>query len=254
MYRFLFRPRWIAFHLLVALAITTMVNLGFWQLDRLDQREAFNASVVALYDAPVRPLDEVLVLAGEAVTDVEWQPVVVSGIYLNDETIRVVNRSQRGIAGDNIVTPLQLAGGRVLLVNRGFSPLDAFVPAPPPGEILVTGRVHASQIRHTGQLADRPEGDLLEVQRIDIDRIAPQLPGEVVPVYMDLISSDPTESDNAPTPIVAPALTEGNHLAYTVQWFTFALCVAAGWIIAIRRSARARRYSNGAPDPGEALC
>lgn len=247
MYRFLFRPRWIAFHLLVAVAIITMINLGFWQLDRLEQREAFNASVVALYDAPVLALDEVLLWAGEALTDIEWQPVFVSGIYLNDETIRVVNRSQRGIAGDNIVTPLQLAGGRILLVNRGFIPLDTFVPPAPPGELVVVGRVHASQIRHTAQLADRPEGDLLEVQRIDIDRIAPQLPGEVVPVYIDLISSDPTENDNAPTPIIAPALTEGNHLAYTVQWFTFALCAAAGWIIAIRRSVRARRYTVDSP-------
>ena len=43
MYRFLLRPKWIGFHLLVVAAIVTMVNLGFWQLRRLDERQAFNA-------------------------------------------------------------------------------------------------------------------------------------------------------------------------------------------------------------------
>ena len=44
MYRFLFSPRWLGFHLLVIVGIVTMVSLGFWQLRRLDERKAFNAA------------------------------------------------------------------------------------------------------------------------------------------------------------------------------------------------------------------
>ena len=43
MYRFLLAPRWIAFHLLVVVGVVAMVNLGFWQLRRMDERQAFNA-------------------------------------------------------------------------------------------------------------------------------------------------------------------------------------------------------------------
>ena len=60
MYRFLFTPKWLAFHLLVVVAIVTMVNLGFWQLRRLDERKEFNATVEARYDEPPVPLDALL--------------------------------------------------------------------------------------------------------------------------------------------------------------------------------------------------
>ena len=122
MYRFLFRPQWIGFHLLVVGAMIAMVNLGFWQLRRLDERQAFNAIVEARYDAVPRPLDDVLT-PGADPDDLEWTPVTVAGTYRPDETIRIVNRSQNGFAGDNIVVPLVLADGRLLLVNRGFLPL-----------------------------------------------------------------------------------------------------------------------------------
>ena len=62
---------------------------------------------------------------------VEWRPVVASGRYLPDEELRVVNRSQDGRAGDNIVTPLLLDDGRVLIVARGFVPQDTEVPPAP---------------------------------------------------------------------------------------------------------------------------
>ena len=32
MYRFLARPRWLAFHVLIVVLVVVMVNLGFWQL------------------------------------------------------------------------------------------------------------------------------------------------------------------------------------------------------------------------------
>ena len=63
MYRFLLRPRWIAFTVVVVTAIVVMVNLGFWQLRRLDERRAFNDAVAARIDQPAVDLDE-LVPAG----------------------------------------------------------------------------------------------------------------------------------------------------------------------------------------------
>jgi cytochrome oxidase assembly protein ShyY1 len=240
MYRFLLRPKWIGFHLLVAAAIVAMVNLGFWQLRRLDQRQAFNAVVEARYDAPPVSLDE-LVVPGVDPSDIEWRPVTASGTYLPDEEIEVVNRSQGGRAGFNTVVPLRLDDGRILLVNRGFEPLDAAVPPVPALDVTVTGRLRPSQQRRLGQLSDPADGDLAEVQRVDIGRLAPQLPGEVVPMYVDLIESDPAEPQPFPEPVMAPELGEGNHLSYAVQWFIFSAAAAVGWVLALRRSVASRR-------------
>lgn len=250
MYRFLFRPRWIGFHLLVVAGIVTMINLGFWQLSRLDERRAFNATIAARYDLPAVPLDSVLP-TGVATDDpqleaIEWRQVTATGRYLVDETVFVVNRSQNGRAGRNVVVPVRLDDGRILLVNRGFVPLSVEAPPVPGTDVAVVGRVRTTQERGRGQLADRSEGELDEVQRLDIDRLTPQLPGDVVPVYLDLVRSEPAEVGALPEPVAAPDLGEGDHLSYAVQWFVFATAVAVGWVLAVRRSVRSQRRAQEA--------
>ena len=250
MYRFLLSPKWLAFHLLVVLGIVTMVNLGFWQLRRLDERQERNTAVASRVDLPPAPLDDVLV-AGADPQDLRWRPVTASGRYLPDEQLVVVNRSQHGLAGEIVVTPLQLDDGRILLVSRGFVPLGQPVAAAPAGDVVVTGRLQPSQERSTGGLSDAPTGDLTEAQRVDIDRLSAQLPGEVVPMYVELTASQPAEPSPYPEPLTLPELTDGPHLSYAVQWFIFAVAVAVGWVLAVRKSistrqAAARRAAAGA--------
>jgi cytochrome oxidase assembly protein ShyY1 len=240
MYRFLLTPKWLAFHLLVLVGIVTMVNLGLWQLRRLDERQERNAAVASRVDLPPAPLDEVLV-DGADPDDLRWRPVTASGRYLPDEQLVVVNRSQHGLAGEIVVTPLHLEDGRVLLVSRGFVPLDQPVAAAPTGDVVVTGRLQPSQERRTGGLSDAPTGDLAEAQRVDIERLTPQLPGDVVPMYVELTSSQPPEATPYPEPLTLPDLTDGPHLSYAVQWFIFAIAVAVGWVLAVRKSISTRR-------------
>lgn len=242
MYRFLLRPKWVAFHLVVGAAIVVMVNFGFWQLRRLDQRQAFNAVIEARYDQPPVELGELLPVDADAdaIERVEWRPVTASGRYLPDDGLLVVNRSQNGRAGANIVVPLRLDDGDILLVNRGFVPLSIEIPPVPAVEVEVTGRLRPSEERRFGQLSDPADGTLREVQRIDLDRLAPQFDAPLAPMYIDLISSNPSEPAGIPEPVIAPDLSEGNHLSYAVQWFIFAVAVVAGWVLAVRRSARAQ--------------
>jgi cytochrome oxidase assembly protein ShyY1 len=239
MYRFLLRPKWIAFTLGIVVLIVTMINLGLWQLRRLDQRREFNAAVEARYDTPPQPLDAVLT-PGTDPQDAQWLPVTATGSYRSEETVHIVNRSQNGSAGDNIVVPLDLGDGRVLLVNRGFLPLGEDVPPPPVGEVEVTGRLRPSQERHFAQLSDPSEGTLTDAQRVDIPRLQQQVDGELVDMYVDAFASDPPDSPVL-EPVVKPDLSEGPHLSYAVQWFIFSVCAAVGWVLAIRYSAAKRR-------------
>jgi cytochrome oxidase assembly protein ShyY1 len=241
MYRFLLKPKWIAFHLLVIAVIITMINLGFWQLRRLDQKRDFNATIEQRYDAPPVPLDDLLT-PGVDPSSVEWRPVTAEGTYLPEERILVVNRSQGGRAGQNVVVPMRLADGRILLVNRGFVPYQVSdIPDVPATDVEIVGRLRVSQQRGLGQLRDPDTGDLTEAQRVDIDRLAPQLPGDVLPMYVDLQESRPPEQPGLPDPVARPVLGEGNHLSYAIQWYIFSIAVAAGWFLAVRRSARTRR-------------
>ena len=56
-YRFLITPKWIGFHLLVAVLVVTMINLAFWQLRRLDERRQFNSEVRANANQPIASFD-----------------------------------------------------------------------------------------------------------------------------------------------------------------------------------------------------
>jgi len=242
MYRFALRPRWVVFHLVVAAAVVAMVNLGLWQLRRLDERQSFNTTVEQRWDAP--PVDIAVLLppasddTGTVTDTLEWRRVTARGTYLADEEIRVVNRSQNGRAGDNIVVPLLLDDSRVVLVTRGFVPLGRDPSPTPDGVITVEGHIRAES--EPGALAarDPADGELRTVQRIDIDRLAPQIPGELLPLWIDLTVAEPAEIGPWPEPVIRPDLSEGSHLSYAVQWFIFSLAALAGWGVAMRTSAR----------------
>ena len=79
--RFLIKPRWLLFTLVVGVAAALMVNLGFWQLRRLEERRSFNALVVARIEADPESLDPTWVGPNADPDAVEWRTVTLAGRY-----------------------------------------------------------------------------------------------------------------------------------------------------------------------------
>jgi cytochrome oxidase assembly protein ShyY1 len=243
MYRFLFRPKWLLFHAVVVAGIVAMIAAGFWQLVRLDERKDFNQLVIERSQSESVDLRSVLAgladgsLSPEAT---EWLPVTVQGTYLPDQVLEF-NNSQGGRAGDNVLTAMVTGVGDTVIVNRGFIPLGIDVPPAPQVEVDGVGYVRLSQVRDRGGLTDADDGEpLTEIRRIDVPRLAQQFPGEVAPIYVQLIAAHPPIVVGDPEPVVLPELSSGPHLSYAIQWFVFAVCVAIGWVLAVRRSLRTR--------------
>ena len=235
-FRFLFRPKWIAFHALVLAAVVTMVNLGIWQLHRLDERRINNADFVTqIEQAPVSlasVLDDLRVNPEAYVN----RRVQTTGTYA-PEQIALFNRSQGGGAVDNVLTRLETPDGAVLLVNRGAIPVQATPPAPFPEEVEIEGRLRLSESRERGGLSDAEQNVITELRRVNIEQIAAESPGiDYIPMYVELLGSSPAAGPGDPQLLDPPELSEGNHLSYAFQWFIFAFCVAVGWVLAVRRS------------------
>lgn len=231
----------IALHLFTIVLVGVMVYLGLWQLHRHEERGTFNNAVRARSLEAPRPPDLVLAQDSDP-ANVEWYPVIATGEYLANEDLLVVNVSQNGRPGMDPVSALRLSDGRILLVNRGFIPLTETAPPPPQGEVTVIGRARATDRRKRGELSEPAVGELREIQRIDIDRLAEQLPGPVLPIYIDLFESAPPDNPVL-SRIADPALTLGSHLSYTVQWFIFSLCAIVAWSIIVRRALAAARQA-----------
>jgi cytochrome oxidase assembly protein ShyY1 len=206
-------------------------------------------SGITLFEDPALNIDPATVDgitadAGAAVEAVEWRAVTVTGTYLPEGALRVVNRSQNGRAGDNLVVPLALDDGRVVYVTRGFVPLGMDDPELPNTErVTVTGRIRPTSERSGVAARDPVEGVLTEVQRLDLGRLAKQVPGELANVSLDLVTSSPADDLRLAT-VALPGTDLGPHLSYMVQWIMFSAAAIVGWVLVLTRELRRSIHRN----------
>jgi len=237
MYSFLLKPKWIGFHLLCLGAIVAMISLGLWQLRRLDEKQSFDNQVTEHTNAQVAPLDSSF-LGGQA-DEFAYRRVSTTGTYLGEPQFEVVNVTQGGTTGRDVVNALQLADGTLVIVNRGFVPTGTPLPSAPTGEVELLARIKAGQVAGTGQPSDDGTQTLTEIRRVDLAALGQQFDQPLAPLYLELLKSNPAEPASV-SPIAFPELGDGPHLGYAVQWAIFSICVAVGWVFAIRKSIRAR--------------
>jgi len=247
MYRFLLRPKWLAFHLLCLLTIFGMLAAAKWQWTRYNQRNDFVDLVHQRQDAEPQQLDDVL--DTKSPKDIEFLRVTAAGHYVGDTQLEQINQTQDDTVGVDVLTPFQVDGGPIVIVNRGFVPYGADVPAAPTGNLVIGGTARTTQRHQAGELTDNRDGVATEVRNVDLPLISQRLGIDVAPIYVELIASKPP-TPVPPTPVPPPDLSGGPpHLSYTVQWCIFSVCVVVGWVLAVRRSARKRA---GGPSAGDA--
>ena len=245
-YRFALHPKWIVSHVLVALLVVGLCNLGVWQLRRLDDKRTNNDLVVARLDEAEAPVSTLLG-AGDAesvVGGVEYRRVNATGTYLRDDEVLVANRSRDGAPGSWVLTPLDLGNGRAVVVNRGWisntGGLDAVpsVARAPEGKVTVTGIVRPSETRGSIGPKDPTTGTLDMLARADIARLDQQVGADLLPGWIQMTEQVPPRTVTDPKPVPRPSLDEGPHLSYAFQWFFFMTIALVGYPLILRRRAR----------------
>jgi len=237
----------IGLHVFTVVLVVIMVNLGFWQLRRHEERVTFNDAVRARAMQAPRPPDELLALDADP-ANLEWYPLAATGEYLVGEDLLLVNVSQDGRAGVDPVSALRLDDGTILLVNRGFVPLATRPDSPvPPAPVTAVGYLRVTQTRGTLGAVDSTDPATVEFQRIDVPLIARKFGGTVFPLYLQLIAETPSAGAEWPAPVSFPELSEGSHKSYVFQWSFFSLVACAGWVVVVRRKWRAGAPVSGSP-------
>lgn len=246
-YSFALRPKWIFGHAIVLVLVVVFVNAGFWQLRRLAQRRTYNREVAANIAAPVDPVSNVLPV-GSTFADVPARldrRVSASGHYLVGQDVVIVGQaSDASVPGVWIVSPLKLDDGRVLLVNRGWLPSTGQVTSPPlaarppAGPVTVNGLISETQVQTAGQSPERKAAHQESFLRIDVARMQRQFDAPLVPAFLQRTSQNPADPGKLPPQnLPAPVLTDGPHLGYAFQWFSFTGLALIGyplllWIVA----------------------
>ena len=235
--RRLLTPGWVASHLFAVSMIVLMVNLGFWQLRRLEERNAFNeATAVVLAQVPA----DIREMLDSPVLPPDFTAATVTGAYLAEAEVLVGNRTSGGLPGFWMATPLRLEDGRTIAVVRGWisrrdlAGPDARDAAAPAGTVTVEGLVFRS--KDGGRIAVTDPGERPEISRMDLDRFEEASGLRVERAWVRLRAQSPPQA--LPVPVPDPDLGQGPHLSYAFQWFTFSLGAVVVYSLILRRALR----------------
>jgi cytochrome oxidase assembly protein ShyY1 len=237
-YRFLLTPRWWGINVFVLLSIPFCIFMGSWQLGRFEDRvqDHRNATEqVATYrKEAARPLAELLPVNKATV----GKQVTATGRY--DRQLLVPDRELDGKQGYYVLTLLRTDSGKALPVVRGWlpgSPDAAKAPAPPRGEVTVTGALQASETPGDNGVSARsglPAGQTAAISAASLVNLVPY------DVYDAWVTLNRGDSGMKAVPVTVTAdggldLKAFQNLGYTAEWFAFVGFVIFMWFRLLRR-------------------
>jgi surfeit locus 1 family protein len=193
-----------------AIGVGILLGLGFWQLARLEVKEAYLANLEAqIAAAPVAlPGDP------DPVRD-RFLPVIVTGQFGGDALSVLVSRKQIG-PGVRLIAPFVTDTGRRIMVDRGFVREDARGDDHTATAFEVTGNLHWPD--ETDSAIPPPDEEAGLWFARDVAAMAAAL--DTDPILLVARSNtgggvEPMPVDNADTP--------NNHLQYAITWFSLSL-------------------------------
>jgi surfeit locus 1 family protein len=237
----LFSRKWLLATFIVAAGTLFMARLGFWQLDRLEQRRAFNQRVLAQINQSVLFLSDQTLDVD--LIGMEYRKVTVTGEYEPSGEIALRNQAWQNKYGVHLLTPLRITGtDRYIYVDRGWIPGEDFDAGliegswqdfNEPGIQTVNGVIRRSQMKADfGRISDpvpvAGQERIMAWNLVNIELIKKQAPFDLLPVYIQ--QSPERDWKNLPyrsEPDIE--LSEGSHMGYAIQWFTFAALLFFGY-------------------------
>jgi len=208
------------------------LGLGVWQMDRRESKRGILDRITVNQAAAPMPVDELV--KGDPLRR-EYGRVRVSGSFLHDKEFYLAARSLKDKVGMQVVTPLRLDDGRIVLFDRGWIPSEKKDPASRaagqvPGRVELTGIVRRSQVKR--QFA--PDNDPAKNFWFHVDvPVMRQMAGGAPDPVLDTFF---LEADAAPNPGGLPIGGQtrldipNDHLQYAITWFLIALAGAGVYL------------------------
>ena len=233
-------PRSITPLLLGLPVFALLLWLGFWQLDRADQKRTLADQYEAAANvAPVR-IDTAAALAAMP----RHARVAASGRFIGDRQVLLDAQTHDGVVGYRVWTPLALDHGDWVLIDRGWVAAGATRADLPDVAVgasrrTVTGRKAPLPVPGLRLGEPEPAGGPWPRRLVwpDADALARAF-GRAVPPALILLDADEPDGfvrEWAP----ADTMTAQRHVGYAVQWFALA---AALVVIALVLMLRKRRH------------
>lgn len=232
---FRFEPEW-RITLFTLVLVPVMVGLGFWQLQRAEEKAALAAAFEQRQQQSPASLAELWEQSAEALA---YRPVRLSGTFLRDEYFLLDNRIFGGRFGYEVVALVRLDGSdQLALVNRGWiagDPARLEQPVVPAvnGRVSLTGHLYVAP-GAPYLLAEQQLGSGWPklLQAIEMDKLSPALAsnpgGRVFPFPVRI---DVGEPGALTVDWQVVNVSPEKHRGYAVQWFTMALFLTVFYLL-----------------------
>ena len=230
--------------LIFAIAFCGFIVLGFWQIDRADQKNVLNSNYTDRQQEAIIVLDKNNVI--DEKSSLLWRKVEFEGSFINKQNIILDNQIFNQIAGFNIITPFKIKGSdSLVLINRGWHPNLKNREMLPiineiSGERILQGHIASfpvSGIKLGKNNIETLNSQIFRFQRLDAAELNYFFSAKIMP-YM--IYLDPIIDKELYGNFKLPAPDSQKNYGYAFQWFAFAITLL---IIFIRLSMK--RKSNG---------
>jgi surfeit locus 1 family protein len=230
--------------LIFAITFCGFIVLGFWQIDRADQKNVLNSNYTDRQQEAIIVLDKNNVI--DEKSSLLWRKVEFEGSFINKQNIILDNQIFNQIAGFNIITPFKIKGSdSLVLINRGWHPNLKNRETLPiineiSGERLLQGHIASfpvSGIKLGKNNIETLNSQIFRFQRLDAAELNYFFSAKMMP-YM--IYLDPIIDKELYGNFKLPAPDSQKNYGYAFQWFAFAITLL---IIFIRLSMK--RKSNG---------
>ncbi|MGD9592244.1 MAG: SURF1 family protein [Candidatus Berkiella sp.] len=222
--------------LLIALLITLLVGLGFWQLSRANQKEALLAQ---LQQGQRQSVLESSALSEKTPQDLRFSRITLQGKFLNERTILLDNKTNNAVPGYHVFVPFSLSDGQLVLINRGWIPLGAsrqHIPNPEAvkGEVTIEGYLDFAYRNPfiNNALETSAISWPLRIQQLDLALIE-QLTGRKLYKMLVILDKKSPFAFEPPT-IISDQMPPARHRGYAFQWFSLAALLFLLSILSVR--------------------
>lgn len=227
-FAFLIKPGWIGGIVgAIAFAAACWLILAPWQFGRSAQNNSTNASVDAALHSTAVPVGQYLSTTAQPAPESTYKLASATGTFDPEHTFYVrLRQDSGGNPVSEVVLPMRLTDGSILLVDRGyqsFGDINAKVPLPPvpTGIVTVTGRVQADQTDPSNR-QPKFEAGLFQAWAVNADALAGMdgtvgPSGNVLLGYIQLVVPSPGVLQE----IGMPQTSVGPYFSYALQWCAF---------------------------------
>jgi len=218
------------------LVLPLFLTLGFWQLDRAEQKLVLHHEFEERQAAGVISLNREDVLRNNF-DKLHWRKVTVEGVFSRESNVLLDNQVQGGVAGYYVYTPFKLKEQDVqVLVNRGWVPAGISRENPPgiaveEQALQITGNVKSppkTGILLAENIAEQLGGGMIRIQKLDLAEIEGTLKVELLPYIVRLNPESPAGFTRS---WKDPGSGEEKHLGYAFQWFAMATAIFVIYLV-----------------------